>query len=92
MRGELRSRLGVVEDVPVEYNVVLNCACWMRTRFELYEQAWLREEIKKVDKAKTIIQLLDAIEDVYTARLIGRPGMRRELIDQMMLDLPPILF
>jgi hypothetical protein len=92
LRGELKRRLGVNEDAPVDDIVVFKCACWMRTRFELHEQAWFREEIKNVDKAQTVVQLLEAIEDIYTAKLIGRPGMRRELIEEMMLNLPPILF
>jgi hypothetical protein len=92
LRGELKRRLGVTEDGPVDESVVFKCACWMRTRFELHEQAWFREQIRNVDKAETVVQLLEAIEDIYTAKLIGRPGMRREVIDEMMLNLPPILF
>lgn len=73
---------------------VLGCSCWMRTRFEIHEQVWLRGQMRKLDKVETLYELLIAIEDIYTERLRGRPGSAaqfKDLGDEMMLNLPYLL-
>ena len=92
LRGELKRILGVREDFPLDPVDRLMCSCWMRTRFEIYEQSWFREEIRKLDHVTTVFELLEAIEDIYEARLRGRRGMsRKSVIWEMVDDLPPTL-
>jgi hypothetical protein len=66
----------------------------MRTRFEIYFQVWIRDLVKKIDRAKTMYGILEAIEDIYNEKLRGR-GLTMwnvtlvEMIDNMPLVLLP---
>lgn len=91
VRGELKKLFHVEEDFPLSPVVVSKCGCWMRTRFQIDEQAWFQKNIQKIDEAQTFFQVLDAIESVYEERWRGRTVIRRVILREMIDDLPPVL-
>lgn len=90
-RGVLWEFLGVTEDCDVDPIVAMCCGCWMRTRFEIFYQAWIQGEVKKIDKSTTLFQILDVIEDIYNERLRGRGLVMRDVILSEMLDSLPLV-
>lgn len=91
-KGLLKHYLKVSEDRGVDSKTVLRCGCWMRTRFEIYFQVWIRDYVRKMDGANTLFGILEVIENIYSVRLQGRGFVMWEVILVEMIDnLPRVL-